>query len=152
MNVEYFIILKRKDNNDLLRIKIEAKSKSVCDFHTAIQDNIESGNIPNDSDIVSISNVKFDVVHKIDWSIAPKGTKAWAKNEDGKCHWFIGGSASTFNTCEGGKWLCQSWVIQEAAPDFGLQCLWSESICHMPVEIEIENMIAKKNIKRVIET
>lgn len=141
MNVEYFIVLKLKDNDDLLNIKIEAKSKSVFDLYTALQDNIESGNIPNGADIISISAIKFD--YNIDWSLAPKGTKAWAKNEDGKCNWFIGGSAYSFNTREGGKWLCEAWAIQTPAPDFGLQCKWNESICYMPVEIEIKKLIDK---------
>lgn len=66
----------------------------------------------------------------VDWSQAPEGTQAYACNEDGTCYWYIGGGAQLFK--DFGKFLCESWVSRELAPDFNLDCEWHESLVYKP--------------------
>jgi hypothetical protein len=128
MKFEYSIVYREPDSAKLGFLKFVTPVNDLFDFCDLLQQQIKKGVIPPDATVVNVSI--SDIVSTVDWSQAPEGTQAYACNEDGTCYWYIGGGAQLFK--DFGKFLCESWVSRELAPNFKLNCKWHESLVFKP--------------------
>lgn len=125
---QFTILLKELDDPNLQFIQVETPVCNLYDFCEMVQQQIRSGEIPIDGNIVGI--YLSGIQSKYDWSDAPFGTVAYAIDKDGSAHWYLGGSPTPY--LHEGKFLMESFMRRVPAPYANLGCEWYESLIHKP--------------------
>lgn len=125
---QFAILLKELNDPNLQFIKVETPICNLYDFCEMVQQQIRSGEMPIDGNIVGI--YLSGIQSKYDWSDAPFGTVAYAIDKDGSAHWYIGGSPTPY--LQEGKFLMEGFMRRVPAPYANLGCEWYESLIHKP--------------------